>query len=265
MDVYGLILLVGLCTIVAIGLWYKDWKPEPFHVAKNLLTTSVAVNVEPLEWVKSALDKSARIGNTCGVVESFPDTEVPGAVVEIVDSSCESGLPHTTGKDRIRIPKATWENNSAEWRAGVLRHERIHLLQRRQEAQWREFYKKEWQYTTHSDPPPEIGGEHIRANPDTYPERWACWRNRYWFVPVYQSTDTPTLRNTTTRIWDSQQKVWLDQTPYEWRVQFCTEGGQCPYQSEHPAEMSAEYATDMSRWSTPAAMSLRRFLEQNNL
>ncbi len=259
MDFYTLILLVGLCTIVAIGLWYKDWDLETFQVPRDLLATYEA----PLEWVKSKLDHLARIGNSCRVLERFADAEVAGAFVEITDPTCESGLPHTAGKNTIRIPKSAWDASNAERRAAILRHERIHLLQRRKPEQWAEFYKKEWEYTMNGTPPEEIADADIRANPDTYPDRWPCWRGRYWFVPIYRSRVTPRLQDTDTRIWDAAKKEWLTQPPYEWRVQFCSERGECPYQSEHPAEISAEYATEFAKWTTPASMSLRRFLEQN--
>jgi hypothetical protein len=254
-SIYIWILFVGLCTICAIGLWYKDWELETFQVPLHFLSNS-----HTLEWVRSPLDKAARLGNTCGIRDRFADEEIKDAFVELVDPTCESGLPHTVGTHQIRIPISVWNANSAEWRAAVLRHERIHLQQRRNPERWAAFYEKEWGYTNHTEPPAELRDAAIRANPDTYPDRWACWRGRYWFVPLYRSKTAPKLAETDLRIWDSQQKTWLDQTPYEWRTQFCSEQGVCPYQAEHPAEISAEYATEWVRWTTPAAMQLRAFL-----
>lgn len=254
MDIWGWILLI--CSACLAILWFLSpaWEPEAFQNPPNL------------PWIVNALDKDARAGNTCNVLERFPDTELVGAVVEIMDASCESGLPHTVGLNQIRIPISAWTTD--ERRASILRHERIHLQQRRNPEIWRDFYKQAWMYTTHQEEevPEELRSEemrNIRGNPDTWPERWACWKNRYWFLPAYTNPAEPKLPQATVKIWDSQQKNMIDSPPIEWRMLFCDERGKCPYQHEHPAEMSAEYATDLSEWTSVAAMSLRGFLEQN--
>lgn len=254
MDIWGWIFLISAVSVLCIWLWNREWKPEGFQNPPDLTG---------LPWVTSKLDTVARNGNACDVVERFADTELPDAWIEIVDSSCESGLPHTIGENQIRIPQSVW--TTAERRAQILRHERIHLRQRRSPEKWADFYKREWMYTVQKDPPSALQTEvdSVRGNPDTWPDRWACWKHRYWFVPMYADLHEPKLPQASVKIWDSQQKVWLHSPPEEWRTFFCDNRGNCPYQSEHPAEISAEYATDLSSWTTPAAMSLRRFLEQN--
>jgi hypothetical protein len=210
-------------------------------------------------WVKSSLDKQARTGNSCNVLETFPDTELSGAVIEIVADSCESGLPHTVGLHQIRIPQAAWNARETR-RQSILRHERVHLLQRRYVAEWENFYRREWQYSLHEVPPTGIEDAAVRGNPDTYPKRWAAWKDRYWFVPVYRDKAAPQLADAPVKVWDSQASAWLPEAPMEWRTTFCTEQGKCPHQWEHPAEISAEYITD-GDWTTPAAMRLRKFME----
>jgi hypothetical protein len=246
MDVFGWIFVVGCLVLLGIWVWYRDWTPEPFQV--------------PLAWVQSRLDKQVRQGNSCAVLERFADSELAGAIVELVDNSCESGLPHTVGLHNIRIPEAAWNSPRRE---SILRHERVHLLQRRHQEAWNTFYREEWQYSLHTSPPVDFPPEeaaNVRGNPDTFPARWAAWRDRYWFVPTYRNASKPQLPDAVVRVWDSNTRTWLDQVPYEWRTTFCTEQGRCPHQWEHPAEISAEYVTD-GDWTTPAAMSLRRFLD----
>ncbi len=261
---YEWILILGICTIVGIWLYNRHWRPEGFQNVPTLFGATPSADQEPsaLPWEQSATDRAARTGNRCTVLDSFPDPELADAVIEIVDSSCESGLPHTIGENRIIIPESAW-NSSEERRQSILRHERIHLQQRRAATAWEAFYKREWEYTLHTEPPTGIAGPvDVRANPDTWPSRWACWRDRYWFIPEYAEGAPPQLSAARTRVWDAREKRWLtDGFPYAWRIQFCTEQGRCPHQSEHPAEISAEYITDIANWTTPAAMSLRRFME----
>jgi len=253
MDIYFWILLVGFCSIVAIGLWWRDWEPtlrvEGFRL------------VSDMEWIQTPLDQAARTGNSCRILDRFADPGLPGAIIEIVDATCESGLPHTVGTDRIRIPKTVW-NAPVERRNHVLAHERIHLLQRRAPALWETLYR-EWEYTLHAEAPAGFpDAEALRANPDTFPKPWACWRGRYWFAPLYASKEAPRIQDAPTRMWDAVEKKWVP-LPYEWRVRFCTERGDCPHQDEHPAEIAAEIAADIPTTPTAAAASLRRFLDEN--
>jgi hypothetical protein len=252
MDVWAYILIAGITTLLLIWVWNRNVSLEPFQISPDV----------KLPWVQNVLDHVARADNSCGVLERFADAELEGAVIEIVEDTCETGLPHTVGLHQIRISKSTWTNLAR--RNSILRHERIHLLQRRNPDLWRNFYKREWMYTIHTTPPSELAkeaAEGIRGNPDTWPERWACWKDRYWFVPLYSNMNGPHLPDAKVQIWDAKTSTWLQQAPYEWRTLFCSEQGKCPHQSEHPAEISAEYATDMSSWNTPAAMRLRQFLE----
>lgn len=260
-TLYIWILVGGLCCIVAIGIGWREWEPEGFQVQGLLSRDSTSV----LEWVRTPLDHAARAGNSCRVLDRFADPGLAGAVIEVVDDTCESGLPHTVGTDRIRIPEGVW-NSPAGRRNHILAHERIHLLQRRSPDLWKALYR-EWEYTLHSDAPegyPEEEKGLLRANPDTFPNPWVCWRGRYWFAPLYRSTEAPRLQDARTRVWDAVKGTWLEEMPYEWRIRFCTERGQCPHQDEHPAEIAAEIAADIPTGAlTAAAASLRRFLDEN--
>ncbi len=214
-------------------------------------------------WSLGALDKKAREGQMCEVRESFPDDVFPDAMVEIVGESCEDGLPHTSDANTIRITKTLW--GAPDRRQSVLRHERVHLMQRRQPNKWRDFYQSAWQYTLSAKEPPHMPAEvldAVRGNPDTEGERWATWKGRYTWVPLYSNTEAPTLGAATVRVWDSVTKGWAAEAPAAWRHAFCLESGECPYQSEHPHEIAAEMWTDIDKWSaTPAGFQLRQFME----
>lgn len=222
-----------------------------------------------LPWVIRPLDKLARKNQSCTVLQTFPDSGLEGAVVEIVEDSCEQGLPHTVDESRIRMKEADWTGIRKE---DILRHERVHLLQRRYPDVWERFYTEKWGYTlptSDSTIPNEVAElmRKSRSNPDTADDPYVCWQNRYWFVPVYTNMESPALKDTEVKIWDSQHKIWLSEAPQEWKTFFCGENA-CPHQWEHPHEISAEIIADKNELTTPARFYLTEFMtqfEQSNL
>jgi hypothetical protein len=242
------ILLLGVAWIAGYFVW-----------------TSTAVVVAPASAVEegmTTMDAVAREGQTCRAVEILSD---PEGRLELVDESCESGLPHTSDANTIRIPRTLWLSASETTRNSILRHERVHLHQRRNPAAWTDFYSRHWQYRTHRDPPesmPRDAVDGIRANPDTESSPWNVWRGRYWFVPVYNNPAKPEIRQTTVRVWDEQVRTWLEEPPVAWKAQFCSDRYGCPHQFEHPAEIAAELWTngDATTDAAPGAIPLFDFL-----
>jgi hypothetical protein len=233
---------------------------EPFDVER--------LDGRRLPWSKSRLDEVARAGNSCAVKHTLADSG-PGAIlaarIEIVADNCESGLPHTTDANTIRMTESVW--NSPR-RDNILAHERVHLEQRRAPDAWKDFYTKAWNYRIQTSPPSSLPlkeiADRIRGNPDIHPERWACWGDRYWFVTVYTDAATPHLTGAQTRVWDEKTGQWLSEAPDTWRATFCLPTGECPHQWEHPHELAAEIWTDIERWTTPAAVALRNFMSVKN-
>ncbi len=252
MEFLTLILCLGILWIlgVCVWAWLKGKPEEGFQIQWN----PQSIPVSPI-WIRTPLDAKARQGHSCRVLESFVDPEFPTSTIEIVESSCEEGLPHTSDANTIRIPESVW--NQGGRRANVLRHERIHLLQKRNPDAWINFYKTAWQYTLHTKLPDGFpDADAVRGNPDTDPP-FACWAGRYWFVPLYTNREAPRLGDAKVRVWDAQTKQWVD-PPTAWNTLFCQ--GRCPHQWEHPAEISAEYWTDSESWKTPASVALRNFI-----
>jgi hypothetical protein len=171
--------------------------------------------------------------------------------VEIVDPSCQEGLPHTWSPTLIRMTEADWNSSR---RTSILKHERVHLRQRQDSSAWRSFYRNKWSYELTKIPPPGIPAhwiERIRPNPDTADGPWAIWRGRYVFFPTHRDAKR-SLRNATVQVWDVLKKQIVD-IPPQWKQQFC-DGESCPYQYEHPHEIAAEFITNES--NSPAAQQL---------
>lgn len=180
---------------------------------------------------------------------------LPYATVEIVQPSCQEGLPHTWSPSIIRMTEHDWESSR---RDDILRHERVHLRQKQEPNEWRDFYRAAWGYEYTTSPPPGIPKhwiERLRPNPDTADGPWAVWQGRYVFFPTFRDARR-SLRTAVVQVWDNIKKQIVD-PPNEWRQMFC-DAGNCPHQYEHPHEIAAEYITHQT--NSPAAQALHESL-----
>jgi hypothetical protein len=208
-------------------------------------------------WIRSDLDRLARRGQSCGVQDVRNDEELEGAVIQIVDATCESGLPHTTDGNTVRMTRAMWDDKTR--RENVLVHERLHLRQKREPELWKRFYTERWGYTDFRDQPPaEAPRLAVRGNPDTADSPWVCWQNRYWFTAVYRDTKEPSISRSSVAVWDSKTGAVSHDPPHEWQSFFC--GRECPHQWEHPHEISAEFIAATQKGQSAAEHHLEEFL-----
>jgi hypothetical protein len=186
-----------------------------------------------LPWIASwsHQDRWIRQGQFCAPlsISAGPnDTEI-----HVVPRSCESGLPHTRPGDRIMISDST---PVAEWPA-ILKHELVHISQRRHPDTWADFYGRAWAFTVSPVAPPQMPAAIIkarRANPDIFETPWSCWRRRWWPVCIYNTPDTLTLRDAHVVWWDEWKNQISTTPPEEWSLFFGA-----PAQQEHPHEIAA--------------------------
>jgi len=231
-----------------------------YEIAASILLISI-VSYLILKQVKpltGQLDALARRNQFCTVLETIPYTISGKEVVfEIMDESCESGMPHTTNPTTIRFPHSLWKQRDSERFKQVLRHEMIHLLQRQSPTAWRVHYKR-WGYTIQKDPPAGIPigiVERVRYNPDIADAPWAIFEDRYVTVACYKSITNPQLRETEIVIWDLEVGKQIEKMPESWPW-----GGF--HQAEHPHELSAEMGADLK--NTPyVPEGFRDFLKVN--
>jgi hypothetical protein len=249
-----------MVSILQIAVFLVSTLFVTYILRKLLVQKLNHQNATTLWWVLRPLDKLARQQNSCHILRTLEDMELDDCQIKIVDPTCESGLPHTSDAHTIRMTEDVW--NSAT-RDSTLKHERVHILQRRYPAEWRRFYEEHWGYTLHTEPPtslPSSDALRLRANPDTATDPWVSWMNRYWFAPLYSNTENPTLLGVSIQVWDSEAHVWLSEPPEDWRRLFCGDG-KCPHQWEHPHEIAAELWT-ADAFHTPAGYSLKNFMHQ---
>ena len=190
-----------------------------------------------LPWIASwsAADRFARQGHNC--VVKYTKEGRDGTTIITTSKSCEAGMPHTRVGGRIIIPDSVPE----PLRADIIAHELVHIYQRRNPEPWITFYRRNWSFQFHDEPPaamPASVREARRANPDTWDPAsggpWSCWMGRYWPVPVYTNPQAPALRDAVTVWWDEWQHAVLTEPPTAWTAFFGK-----PSQDEHPHEIAA--------------------------
>lgn len=186
-----------------------------------------------IPWIASLspADRKARDGQNCAV--KYTEKGHNGTTIITTSRSCEAGMPHTRAGGRIYIPDSIIE----PFRAEILAHEQIHILQRRDPDAWANFYRRNWSFILFKVPPPSMPKNIVearRGNPDTFKDPWPCWMGRYWPVTIYTNMEQPALRDAVTVWWDDYKHTVLNTPPDAWTSFFGT-----PSQDEHPHEIAA--------------------------
>jgi hypothetical protein len=211
---------------------------EGFTTTEFATTTDVsnATDARDLPWLASLtpVDRLARTGQSCHPLhkQAGPDN----TEIWIVNRSCEQGLAHTRADNRIIIP----ENIHIGDRDQTIRHELIHIQQRRSPEEWETFYRRSWSFNLQKEPPIGLPKELIaarRSNPDTWIKPWVSWMGRWWVFAVYDTPQSPELRRAHTVWWDTWKGVARTEPPEEWVAFFGH-----PTQDEHPHEIAAVMA-----------------------
>jgi hypothetical protein len=183
------------------------------------------------EWNKSLLNRKARQGL---LYEPFFSQETPGpgdSVLITMHPTAEAGLPHTRPPNLICIPAYYPENRLDN----LIRHELIHIDQRKRPGVWRERFLREGWSPVSDNNIPDIYKERIRLNPDTLHDGYWAWKGVYVPLPLFERTDKPDLRQTQIRWWNRETGSLLAEPPMSFQKVF----GYHHPQAEHPREISA--------------------------
>jgi len=209
----------------------------------------------------NSINKKARENNSYRVASESvikSDAELPqtnifpdGRIITLM-SSADAGLPHTRGKDIICIP-AYFPKDRLQ---AMIVHERVHLHQKLIREQYKQFYKKEWQFTENNYNIPDSIRSRIRLNPDTIGWPMYIWRDTWIPLCLFEREDKPSLRECTYCWYNPKGGVLLKSMPPAWKEFFGDIG-----QSEHPNELTACYATEYEKYKgVEAATAFYSFL-----
>jgi hypothetical protein len=146
--------------------------------------------------------------------------------------SAESGMPHTRGTSVICIPA----HFPAEKLEETIRHELVHIDQKRNPSVWKERLEKDgwtelfrWQLPQHYV-------ERCRMNPDTIQTPFWAWAKRYVPLPLFERTDRPSLREVQVRWWDRETETLMSEPPPSFVQRY---GSLSQASQEHPFELHA--------------------------
>lgn len=145
--------------------------------------------------------------------------------------TAEAGLPHTRPPNLICIPMYYPEDRLNH----VLKHELIHIDQRRRWQKWNTFFQRQgWSISPISEIPTRWL-QRCRLNPDTIDEQFWAWKGRHVPLPLYEREDRPDLRSVSIRWWDKETGFLQAEAPRLFQERF----GRSPSQPEHPRELAA--------------------------
>ena len=152
--------------------------------------------------------------------------------VLIVNPSAEGGMPHTRAPSLICLPAYYSESKLEE----TLKHELVHISQRRNASLWQMRAKLEgWDPVDESEIP-ELWLARCRLNPDTADARFFAWQGRHVPLPLFVREDKPELRDIQVRWYDRHEGIVKTATPTSFTQKYGTLSASS---IEHPYELWA--------------------------
>jgi hypothetical protein len=165
-----------------------------------------------------------------------------GSDIVVLHSSADNGYPHTRPKSLICMPASFVSSSSDDDLAETLRHEAVHIHQRRHPEKWVAACLKEGWLPTQAQQIPQRFADRCRLNPDTIGDHqfWA-WQTHYVPLPMFTREDYPTMAGVKVKWMDLRNNVVMSDPPPSFFARY----GKSPSQPEHPYELLAvEAAAD---------------------
>jgi hypothetical protein len=174
-------------------------------------------------------DQSARLRK-----EIFKIELLNGADILVVHSSADNGYPHTRPKAVVCLPDSFITGTSDESLAETLRHEAMHIHQRRFPELWKEKCIGEgWRPLDIQDIPRRFRYQ-CRINPDTMACPFWAWDTHHVPLPMFRN-DTPQHLGDVRIEWlDLRTGALFHEPPPSFTAKYGT-----PVQPEHPYEIYA--------------------------
>ena len=152
--------------------------------------------------------------------------------VLIVNPSAEGGMPHTRAPSLICLP-AYFPEERLE---STLKHELVHISQRRNPSLWRNRARQEGWEPVDASEIPQHWLARCRLNPDTAAARFFAWQGRHVPLPVFIREDKPDLRDIQVRWYDRNEGIVKSGIPTSFTQKYGTQGQSS---LEHPYELWA--------------------------
>jgi hypothetical protein len=158
-----------------------------------------------------------------------------GADIVILHSSADNGFPHTRPKAVICLPDSAVTGAKEETLSDLLRHEAMHIHQRKFPELWRDKCKAEgWTPVPTNEIPLEFR-RRCRINPDTcYDTPFWAWATHHVPLPMFKNVESPRLSDVNIEWLDRRTGAIFHEPPKSF-----TEKYGSPSQPEHPYEIYA--------------------------
>lgn len=165
-------------------------------------------------------------------IELMNNTEVV-----ILHSTADNGYPHTRAPNRVCMPTRVITESTATSLAETLRHEAVHIHQRRNPALWAAACAREGWWPLPQGQIPLRFRERCRINPDTYsPQQFWSWESsRYVPLPLFTSEYPDSLASIAVKWLDIRSGTLFSDPPDSFQARY----GTAPSQPEHPFELLA--------------------------
>lgn len=160
-----------------------------------------------------------------------PESWILDTQIITMHPTAEAGLPHTRPPNLICLPQWFPENQ----KQNTLRHEYVHIDQRKRKAAWDTKFEQEGWNQISADDLPERLVRRCRMNPDTIDERFWAWKGQHVPLPLFEREDKPDLRQVVVHWYDMKTGIRQPEAPRLFSERY----GSFPSQPEHPRELAA--------------------------
>jgi hypothetical protein len=159
-----------------------------------------------------------------------------GVDVIVMHPSADNGYPHTRPDANVCMPTTAIAGVSDSDLADTLRHEAVHVHQRRNPEQWVAACLREGWWPVQPAQIPERFADRCRLNPDTIGDKqfWA-WQTHYVPLPMFIREDAPTMAGVQVKWMDLRNNALSSEPPSSFKARY----GANPSQPEHPYELLA--------------------------
>jgi hypothetical protein len=161
--------------------------------------------------------------------------------VVVLHSSADNGYPHTRPNDVVCMPENTITGVPTQTLRNTLRHEAMHIHQRRYPTLWKNKCIHEGWKPIPTENIPKRFRDRCRINPDTMYETpfWA-WQSYHVPLPMFEDSKSLLLKDVRIEWMDLRTNAIFHEPPKSFTDTYGT-----PSQPEHPYEIYAvNYANE---------------------
>jgi len=163
---------------------------------------------------------------------SFSSYALEGETILTLHPSADGGMPHTRPPATICLPAYFPESRLEE----TLKHERIHLDQRKRYGGWVAALSAEGWTPVDEEEIPEEYRKRCRINPDTCWSPFWAWKDHYVPLPFFMREDKPEMKDISVRWYNLHDKHLSSAIPSSIVKKY---GTLQSHSLEHPFELMA--------------------------